>query len=391
MKTNARVFNSAKDYIKYIESMQPKKIEKQITPQIYTILVAFFISFFLFFLVPIFFSAPTMQFHKYIMSTKEIGTDLQQMVNYGNSLLSGNSPYVGNNLYPPLATVVFLPFTQFNFHSVYIIISFITICCFVSITFFLPLRFGKVTPELVLVFITGLISYGFQFEIERGQFNVIAMTSCLWALYLINFTRYKKTAYALFILAVQLKVYPIFFIWMMSEGKIKNALHLGFVNFGFLFVLGWGCFVQFITEVLRQTQDINAWVGNHSLKSFLVQIYSQEWLIPMMLLTIAVWFYVNYKSRGFSPTLLLCCAITGMLLPAVSHDYKLSVLPAFMALFIQGKHSKSMIFIVAIIYSSMLFSYTGKFGYLLSNTPALIALLIIVLFSTRTRETHAKI
>ena len=32
----------------------------------------------------------------------------------------------------------------------------------------------RLTPELLLVFVTGLLSYGFQFELDRGQFNVIA-------------------------------------------------------------------------------------------------------------------------------------------------------------------------------------------------------------------------
>ena len=62
---------------------------------------------------------------------------------------------------------------------------------------------------MTFCFVTGLTSHGLQFELERGQFNVVAISLCLLAVYIFHYqVKYRHFGYLLFLVAVQLKVYP---------------------------------------------------------------------------------------------------------------------------------------------------------------------------------------
>ena len=132
----------------------------------------------------------------------------------------------------------------------------------------------------MLIFITGLTSYGFQFELERGQFNVIAMALCFSAIFL--FHRKPKLswlAYILFTIAIQLKLYPaiyiLFFVrdWKDILANLRRFLCLGIVNIALLFILGWGVFLDFLNSLRGTAIDQMIWVGNLSIRSF-----TQSWL-----------------------------------------------------------------------------------------------------------------
>ena len=123
-----------------------------------------------------------MTFPEYIPAIDPIGVDLQQMLSYSDSLFTAKqTPYIGFNLYPPLASVLFIPLLTVKFSLAYRIVTLVNIISYVLMTLVLVLRIGKerqVSSLLMLIFITGVFSYGFQFELERGQFNVIATFTC---------------------------------------------------------------------------------------------------------------------------------------------------------------------------------------------------------------------
>ncbi len=62
-------------------------------------------------------------------------------------------------------------------------------------TLYVPLSMSpgkRVTPELLVVFATGLISYGLQFELERGQFNVIAVSLAYLAIWMYHSRQWTR-------------------------------------------------------------------------------------------------------------------------------------------------------------------------------------------------------
>ena len=188
-------------------------------PFIIWVFIAFLIAYLLFFVEPILFSSQVMQFPRYIPAVDPIGVDLKQMLSYSESwFFAKQTPYIGANLYPPLASVFFTPLLSVRFFFAYRIITVTSILFYILMTLALPLKIspkGQVTSLLMPIFVTGLFSYGFQFELERGQFNIIATFLCFLAIYMYHFhNKMKYLAYLLFILSVQLKIFPFIFIVM---------------------------------------------------------------------------------------------------------------------------------------------------------------------------------
>jgi hypothetical protein len=269
----------------------------------------------------------------------------------------------------------------------------------------------------MLFFITGVFSYGFQFELERGQFNVIAMAACFFAIWIFhNHNRYRFLAYFLFTISIQLKVFPAIFIimfitdWHDWKNNIMRFLGLAAVNFALFFVLGTSVFVDFLRAIKAQSIHPSIWSGNHSIRSFVTSVsntasqHGWTWLsdhsglaqlaflaiIAVCILLIMIQAY-RQKQNGVNSHLLLACTIGALLIPPVSHDYKLSILAAPAAIllsdvsyFSEGaprsrRHFVIMllVFILSAAYSTTLFSYTHKPLTLASNFPALIIMLVV--------------
>jgi hypothetical protein len=385
------------------------------------VLLGFFISYLLFFVRPIFLSSQFMQFPEYVPAKGFIGEDLGQMLSYSESwFIFKQSPYIGMNLYPPLASVLFTPLLGFEFSAAYQIVTLVNVFFYMLLTLVLPLRIGKekqVTSLLMLFFITGLFSYGFQFELERGQFNVIAMVACFFAIWIFhNHNKYRFVAYILFTISVQMKLFPAIFIvmfitdWHDWKNNIKRFLGLAAVNFALFFVLGTSVFVDFLRAIKAQSLHPSIWSGNHSIRSFVTSISNTEsqqgwpWLsdhsgwvqlsflavIAVCILLIMIQAY-RQRQNGVNSHLLLACTIGALLIPPVSHDYKLSILAAPAAIFLSDvsyfsegdkrsrRHFVNMmlVFILSTAYSTTLFSYTHKPLTLASNFPALIIMLLI--------------
>lgn len=393
------------------------------TPPNVWIFLGFLLTYIFFFLCPTFFSSNVMQFSKYLPALKPIGTDLKQILSYSESwFIYGHTPYVGANIYPPLASILFTPFIFISFSLAYIIITLITVFCYIAITFFIPFKVHKeekILPLLILIFITGLFSYCFQFELERGQFNVIAMFFCFFSIWIFHFkNKYRYVAYFLFIISVQLKIYPFIFIFMFVTDwhdwmkNIRRFLSLSFLNLILFFVLGFNVFSDFFEAVIKQTKKPYSWKGNHSIQSFANFIYKQTnvynpsginhylalRLILYAITCACIFLVILYSYRrgknGFNPYLLLACTIGALVIPSVSHDYSLSILSAPIAVLVSDKHFISLrsvrlrghifhivtLTIFSFAFFSTLFSYINKPLIFKNNFPALMIILLITTF-----------
>lgn len=377
----------------------------------------------LFFIRPTFFSSQVMQFTRYVPAINPIGLDLKNTIRTAESwFVAKQNPYIGNTqyAYPPLTSILVIPLLFVNLSLAYKIVTLVNVVCYVMITFVFPLWTGEerhVSPLLILVLITGLFSYGFQFELERGQFNVLAVFMCFLAIWIYHFhNRYRYMAYILFTISVQLKVFPLIFIvmfignWEDWRNNIKRLLLLISVNLAIFFVLGPNMFVDFVKAILSQTVDPGIWTGNHSIRSFVTLFskiaYDHGWvwvtqysgLAQIVLLAITIIFMslilcqtYRLKQKGINPFLLLACTIGALLIPSASHDYTLSFLATPVAVLFSNKrfwdraNSPSqhifiieMLFIFSAAYSSTLFSYANKPLMVNNNFPALFTMLIVV-------------
>lgn len=395
-----------------------QSIKQQITAMPLAMWTAggFLLGYMCFFLVPVFFSANVMQFFQQAPALEPIGVDLRQMLSYSHAWwVQHQSPYIGFNLYPPLASVLFTPLLALDFPLAYRIVTLISLVCFITSTILLSRGVGEKTPAsplLVLFLTSGLFSYGFQFEIERGQFNLLAMFPCFLAVWLFHHKPNRRLwAYGLFSLSVQLKVFPFIFIlllvddWRDWKGNLRRFTWLGLVNFFLLFILGGRVFIDFLRALASQTLYPAIWQGNHSIRCFVTQqidfAVEQGWAQAANYapaaqlfflaclggcLLLILWHAYRQNHASINPHLLLACTLGALLIPSVSHDYKLSILiPPAACLFVHESRLEGaqhpviglLYGVFAFVYSSTLFSYTFKPPFLQNNFPALLVLLIL--------------
>jgi hypothetical protein len=393
----------------------------------WSVFSAFLITYYWFFIRMVFFnSSQVMQVFDTVKRINPIGYDLVQMINYPTSWLKlGTTPYVGGNLYPPLTTVIFAPLINLDIRTTYIAITSLTLICFLGIAFLFPLGFlkkGSIPPTLILLFVCGLTSYGLMFELERGQFNVIAMALSFIAIYIFHRQpKFSWVAYILFTIAIQLKMYPAIFIvffvrdWKDIKANLIRILGLGIANLALFFCLGWGIFQDFIGALRWKANDPGFWVGNISIRSF-----AQDWfprtvlkfinipsagfdtggkrifeialyLIVFFLLVIVLTKAIRKRKPEVDPFLLFTCSCAALLIPPVSHDFKLPILvgPAayFLICMFKNKKEKSskrwiitvgLIFLFSIAYFSTQYSYVQKSPLIANNFLAVFVMMVIV-------------
>ncbi len=386
-------------------------------------LAGFLIIYFVFFICPVFLNSKhNMEFFKYVSAINPIGVDLKQMLSYSESwFMLKQTPYIGANLYPPLATVLFTPLLFVDFATAYTMIVVVNLGVYIFTTYFFPLWLiartkRYLSPWLMFFFITGLFSYGLQFELERGQFNLIAMFFCLFSIWIYHHhEKYRWWAYFLFAISIQLKVFPAIFIvmfvhdWKDWTNNIKRLIGLITLNFGLLFILGPQVFVDFLKAIKTQAVNPYVWIGNHSIRSFvgLFQMYGDRLpdklslmttysgLIQFVLLVfVAVCILLiilqayRRPQKDINGYLLLACTVGSLIIPPVSHDYKLSILTAPVAVLFSTIHDNTyhrlpiivsiLVLAFSLAYSSVLFSYTNKPIILSNNLPALMTMLFII-------------
>lgn len=399
------------------------------------VLIGFLIAFALFVISPMFLN-PTLRmiyFTRYIPDTSPIGNDLIAILDLMQGwFIEGQSPYV-LQFYPPFTYVFFAPLllvqdypTLYKYFTIFSLLSF----CF--LTFILPIKISgmKNIPIILLLFITGLSSYGFQFELERGQYNVFTLLLCLWAIYIFHRQpKYRIFAYLLFSIAVQLKIYPAIFIlmfvddWKNWKRTLLRFTGIALFNVLLLLIMGTRIFLDFLHSVTAQLDAPGwTWNGNHSMNAFVynltkdgfgiissstVEMLRQnseliETLLLMVFivcLAIAIWIAYQRDKVGLDPYLLLTCTIGGLIIP-ISNDYTLSILAAPLAVFLSAipqirNLSQQFICILSTLaisfaYTSTLIPFKYKAYYLSNAFPALFLILIFATILNLIRYRHGE-
>ncbi len=303
-----------------------------------------------------------MIFFHYILQMKKIGMDLRAMMFFATSwAIDGGSPYRQYrviNPYPPLASVFFSPLAYLPFRAAYAVVTGMTLTSYVLSCTILVRKICRHVGDMSIVYIfmiSGLFSYGLHFEIERGQFNLIAITFAMAALALWQkeapLSR-RILAYVLLSIGIQLKLYPAIFALCLTDNlrdwkrNLIRLAGLGAVNVLALFVLGIDVFKNFYhnLSLAMSPPKYSLWVGAHSIKAFAnVSNFDAEpfWVVLLLCLAVVVLLAFLRKRPGNNPFLLVVLSSVTLLAPALSHDYKLAVLHPFVCILMVGVYKES--------------------------------------------------
>lgn len=370
----------------------PKVKSTILTNRIYFVLICFIIPFWFFFIMPVFLnSGQSMEFINYISRSNPIGADFKFDLNFSRSLILNHEPTV--NIYPPLSVVLFTPFAYLTPQTAYFFIILIDIICIILISFILPKLINpKLNSEIaMLFFVSSFLAYGTHFEIERGQWNLIAVTLSIIAIYLFyNQPKLRIISFILFSISIQLKLYPAIYIFLFWDqfdywkNNIIRVVGLGLFNILLLFCLGFDVFYTFYQNLSNVAANPYLFSLNHSTDSFVYYLkndlnvtFFEPIQLKIILLSTAFIFLFGIFITSYSgfkkinPILLLGCTIMAMILPSVSVDYKLIILTApVQYLLIQfpeweNKYSKQLwsnifLFIITIAYATTLYSSLNK-------------------------------
>ncbi len=401
------------------------------------VVVGVLAAYFLFMIVPMFLNPDLrMQyFFRYLPDKSPIGYDLKVLLDHVKTWFQTGSPYPGGvfQFYPPLTFALFSPLTMVDYRTAYLIITLITLLSYVIVTLVLPIWIHpKGNHSLIFfLFALGLVSYGLQFELERGQYNVPTFLLGMLAIYIYHYHhKYRYIGYFLFSLAVQLKVFPAIFIlmfvkdWRDWKGNLKRFAGIGLFNLALLFILGPRVFNDFFSAITSQlVAPLWTWNGNHSIQAFVFNLMKDGYglvgpetlavlagysslittgllaIFALCLLLLLV-FSFRYNEKGLNPYLLMVCSIGALIIPT-SNDYTLSFLTAPVAVLLAGipvahafKAKYLASFLVAITsfaFASTLFPFKYKPYFLNNNFPALFVILIsiTILYFLRNRETES--
>lgn len=358
---------------------------------------------------------------KYLPDAGRIGLDIRAVMRYIEEwLVLGQSPYAtGFIAYPPLTLLLFAPLLLIGYPAYFQLITLLTLASYAITTLVIPLllnQSNRISP-ILLVFVAGLFSYGLQFELERGQSNMISFALCLVSVYLFHRNpKLRFYSYILFSLAVQLKIYPAIFIvmfvdhWRDWKNNLSRLAGIGFFNFALLFVLGFGLFQEFLASTLQQQSQLATWNGT-SIRSFVFvlantgyHVFSQAVisaagqysraielsflaLFFLCFITIVLLAYIRRLS-GLNASLLLACTVGALIIPTISNDYKLPLLMGPVAVLVSGwpvfqKFSKKIVSVFLLVvllmaFWSTLYPFKIKPEIWHNSMPVLMLILIAV-------------
>ena len=349
----------------------------------------------------------------FLPAIRPVGNDLNLILDASRSVLSGGSVYAGANKYPPLATLLFIPLTFLKGDAPFHVITLVNYLCYAFITLLFPLLLsGRKNLPVYAWFLAaaGLYSYGLLFEIERGQFNLIAV-ACAFAAILIfrQKPKLRWLAYVLLTAAVQLKLYPavfaLFFVddWKQWKTNLLRWGLLGLANIAVLFICGVDTALHYISAMTSVVSSlgINNWPVSHSVQSFLdfsnyylninpvilrtTQIILQAVIAGMLAFTLIQSWRRNRLTDAY---LLLACTLTALTIPTLSNDYTLSYLVGpviFLFMHIESRQESEELTLpvlpaalIALCLAGTYFSYFQKPIPLQNHFPALLLMLVCV-------------
>ena len=229
----------------------------------------------------------------------------------------------------------------------------------------------------------------------------------------------------MFSISVQLKLFPAIFVFVLIEdwsdwkNNIKRVVGLGILNILALFILGLNPLLNTVRAMGGIKSAYSGRPFNLSITSFSLFFLSGDilprkrivlWLLAnnwvpqfflflLVVLCILITLRQAYlkRLRGFNPYVFLACSIGACAIPSISFDYKLSMLPACVAISIpeilsSNKTDRNFLtifltFVFALAYSSTLYSYVNKPEILQNNFPALLIILMVcAIFSCEKAE-----
>ena len=368
---------------------------------------AFLFAFFWFFIKSIFFNpSRVMMVFETFGRLDPIGYDLMMMVSHASAWLEHTvSPFASFNNFPPFATLLFTPFSLVSFPTAYSIITIITLAGILWSGFVFPYLQQNpraIKPVLVLVFTSTLVSYGLQFEIERGQFYTLAFALAFLGVYIFHrHPRLSWVAYILFTLAIQLKMFPALLIflfvrdWRDWRANLLRIFGLGLANVALFFILGWNKFLEFVNILFAMNDDPGIWVGNFSVRSFTLRALpvilkrigiTTGWIengggviealllgFVVLLLGLGIFKAIRRNRKGIDPYLLFLCTAAALVIPPISHDYKLPVLAgpvAFLLMSIRIPLNGKILHLAILAGATLLFSlayYSTQYSYLMKS------------------------
>lgn len=332
-----------------------------------TILVsAFLLVTILFFITTVFFNPKQkMTYPRYIPENNRIGNDFHLDYLFGERyFVDHKSAYIGDdpenwytqNAYPPLFTLFLYPLFRYDITYItgYYFVAAGILVSFVWMVWILPAAYHKKgifqMPAIIgFVLVTGIVSYGMQFALERGQLDMICMAISLTAVVLFwSHPKLRWLSYVLFIIGFSFKIYPFIFLLCFVENWRdwkKNVIRLGGISlatFASLFVMGMDGFNGFLKALTYQTSS-SAYPRDHGFNygvDYLVEVLSLplsttgviivklclEMLGFAMLFIIFKSYLRSSEEGGIYPPLILGCTLAAMVLFPASKDYKLAII-----------------------------------------------------------------
>jgi len=393
-------------------------------PAITWILLGFLVIFSLYFVRPMFLneSQQFSYFAHYLPALDPIGNDFNYNTRAITLWLEGKSPYeLAYQFYPPLYHVVFAPMLVLDIQGRYALMTWVTLLSFGLLFLLLWQKQASNQGILLFFFLTGLFSYGMQFELERGQYNVLTLLVVVTGIWLYhNLPSFRMLAYTLWTIATHIKLYPgVFLLMFFSNWKNRREnfitlLQLGILNVTAFLILGYRVFLQFISSFIAESRN-PLWILpdeqpiNHSINAFIDKLSKNndnemparlaEWLhasgswVGFVFLTviilcslIIVWRTLQHRSNLLHADALMLLILLGFLLPSVSIDYKLVLLGPGLAVVLANRNPpekrwQKVIFIVLIIlmsiaYSLTLVPYPYRNGLLITSFPMVFTILL---------------
>lgn len=315
------------------------------------------ISFLLFFIWPTFLNSEGMYiFHQPVArAIKPIGIDGHIIRTISREwFLNGRSLYEYiiwlPSSYTPIAHLFHLPTSLLPDSIAMILRTFTLLFSYIYIAYYFPILVrwtdNKFSASLAIALVLVFFSYGLQFEIERGNSNLIAMALVIASIQLFHFgwkgKKNKATKIAsilLFALGAQLKIYPLIFgIFLITDWRkwgenIRRFLIYGVVFLSGFFILGYSTFLDYLRNFIDMLDYPDCWVGNHSLFCYLVAVKGIQDPTNSVLYWLYIFFFifcfilivysVYYRKSILDPGLWVICTIFVCILPSTSHDIKL--------------------------------------------------------------------
>jgi hypothetical protein len=348
---------------------------------------------------------------------KPLGNDFRVgLYRPGMDFLEGKNPFLESQLiYPPFVVLAALPFqltSEWRAYLLQLALIFILnlgalyLLARSAVHAFLDNLASSSTSifiiALITIAVTSFSSYGFMFNIERGNFDTYPLfLSALFLWLLWKFPDRVWIQVLVISAAAHLKVYPlIFYSLVIWKHGWKGLLTLAVVNLGMLFCLGSENARAFIDVIFLQASSRpSTWIGNHS-----AYAYASFWQwtpeagpgyleYVFLGLPILLWAgtAIILVRRGYSFRNAVWLFIVSVplvnLIPRVSYDYKLVwvYVPAIVLLVYQmGKffqEGKKRIILLWLFLAALLLMMSRSCGVtpdiLASKYPYILILLVL--------------